>query len=517
MPRKQVEKPISLDEAFRGLGEKLKAQAVRPNLFGYKPHPKQIKFHESTSKIKLYIGGNRSGKTTGGVVEDIYWAMKQHPYRKLPIADSEPCRGRVAGVDFLNGIEKIILPEFARWTPISALRGNSWSTAYDSFHRTLNFENGSFIEFMSYDQDLDKFAGTSRHFVHHDEEPPQSIYIENKARLIDTGGSLWFTMTPVEGMTWIFDDVYEPGISGSDPLISVIEVDMTENPYLQETEISQFVSGLSEDERKARVQGKFVQVGGLIYKKFNPELHVVDPIEDFSFLRSNIVAQSLDHGFNAPTAWLWHSINRDGRIVTFNEHYVSGEVIQTHASRVKDYNRLHELTPEYYVGDPSIRNTDPISGTSIWEEYARYGVPILLGNNSVNSGLVRVARYIEAKGPDDRPMWLVTRNCANTIKEILRYRWKTYSSKKIQAINNPQDIPHKKDDHAMDSLRYFIMSRPDLTSGFSSRKNPSNPPNLLGLPGVANLTSGITPAMLGGIGKDDKKDWVLDEYLGADW
>ena len=43
---------------------------------------------------------------------------------------------------------------------------------------------------MSSDQDLQKFAGTSRHFVHFDEEPPEPVYEECRARLVDTNGDI---------------------------------------------------------------------------------------------------------------------------------------------------------------------------------------------------------------------------------------------------------------------------------------------------------------------------------------
>src|SRR5699024_4390960 len=163
------------------------------------PHAKQLQFHRSNKQMKLYIGGNRSGKTVGGVTEGIWRASGTHPYRP-ELNERVPTQGRVIGVDFVNGVEKIIFPQYQQWLAPSMLRGGSWETAYDKVLRTLHFDNGSTIEFMSYDQDLDKFAGTSRDWVHFDEEPPLSIFNENRARLIDTDGDYWITMTPVEGM-----------------------------------------------------------------------------------------------------------------------------------------------------------------------------------------------------------------------------------------------------------------------------------------------------------------------------
>src|SRR5690242_13041120 len=180
----------SADEALLLLSEGLENAARNPNIKHYKPHEKQYQFHSAKKKKKLYIGGNRSGKTFGGVAEAIWRATCKHPYRP-DLNAIGPTRGRVVAVSFTEGVEKIMFPIYKRLLYPSILRGGSWETAYDKSLRTLFFTNGSTIEFMSYDQDLEKFAGTSRHWIHFDEEPPKSIYIECMARLIDTDGDFW--------------------------------------------------------------------------------------------------------------------------------------------------------------------------------------------------------------------------------------------------------------------------------------------------------------------------------------
>jgi phage terminase large subunit-like protein len=519
-PKRKAKSELDSPQAvFRLLGERLKAGSSRPNVWGYQPHAKQVQFHSSDARIRLYIGGNRSGKTTGGIVEDIWWLTGRHPYRKVP---EGPIRGRIATVDFTNGLEKIILPEFARWIAPSDLINGSWEDSYDKQLRTLTLANDSFVEFMSYDQDLDKFAGTSRHFIHFDEEPPEAIYVENKARLLDTGGSHWFTMTPVDGMTWIYDEVYEPGMRGENG-IQVIEVDMTENPYLSQAEVGLFIDGLSEEEKNARVHGKFIQLGGLIYKNFDPTpggLHVLKEYHDPP--KDHVWILSLDHGFNNPTAALWHSIDPDGRVLTFKEHYQSGWTVDKHAVRIHQINKELGRGPDILIADPSIRNTDPITGTSIHEEYVKYGLPFTFANNDVAAGIIRVAKFMEPRR-DGKAMWHVTQNCTNLIKEAQRYKWKTYSSKKLQSQNNAFDQPHKKDDHAMDSLRYAIMSRPELTSEFQARKDyvAKEFEEMLGYPQPEGLDVmadpfGRTTQPNSEYAKLDN-GWVYDEHLGGEY
>lgn len=504
-------KLVGINDVFRDLSENLARVAQTPDINGYRPHAKQRKFHSSDKRTRLYIGGNRSGKTTGGIVEDIWWLTRRHPFLRIP---DRPIAGRIVSVDFLNGIEKIIKPQLKQWLPPSMLRGGSWTDAYEATTRTLHLDNGSFVELMSYDQELDKFAGTSRDFVHFDEEPPQSIYTECKARLIDRKGRMWITMTPVEGMTWVFDQVYEPGILGEGN-VEVIEVDMAENPYLDQDEVTEFLDGLDDDERKARGQGKFVQMGGLVYKAFSPDIHVIDPIDFRELMGRNYTHyMSLDHGFNNPTSVHWHAVDQDNVAITFDEHYEAGKIVDYHADVIHSKNKEHHRIPDVNICDPALAQKNGVTGTSIQTEYAVRGIGFALGNNDVITGVAKVNQYLQV-GENGKPNWYITRNCANLIREIQRLRWKTWSSKKQASQNNPYDQIHKKDDHACDECRYFFTFMPELT-----HKKPlpgkSPMPKIGGesarMPGQVWVDPNLTPEALG----RSKTDWriVLNDEDG---
>lgn len=475
-------KKMSDHEFMATLSEQIKENTRAPNIKKYTPHQKQEVFHKSNRRGRLYIGGNRSGKTTGGVTEAIWRATCKHPYRPDLNAIGAN-RGRVVGVDFVNGVEKILYPQYKQWLYPSSLRGGSWDSAYDKFTRTLNFSNSSTIEFMSYDQDLDKFAGTSRHWVHFDEEPPKPIFNENMARLIDTNGEFWVTMTPVEGMTWIYEDLYEPNVNNPNGNIEVIEISMIENPFLKEEAIMAFANNVDSDEITTRVGGGFVVQGGRVYKNFDPTPggpHVMTkPFEDPKKAFDNCLwIMGLDHGLNAPTAVLWMAIDPNGFAVCFDEHYHNEWTIKQHADFIKSKIVEHGRFPDILVADPSIVNRQAVTKTSIQEEYQKYGLSFIPGNNNVKDGIIRVKRYFNPdkyvgkkrsdafglENGDNFARLRITPNCVNLIKELKGYRWKTYANKNLQYQNNPYDEPHKKDDHACDALRYIIMTRPDLAS-----------------------------------------------------
>lgn len=444
-------KDLSLEELGGLFKEGLTRSITRPTIHGYKPHDKQIQFHTSNARGRLYIGGNRSGKTVGGVVEDIWWLRGQHPYRPVP---NPPVRGRIVTVSYIEGIQKIVIPELTRWIPPSDLKNGSWEDSYSKQERTLTLSNGSTVELMSYDQGLEKFAGTSRHFTHFDEEPPKSIFDECRMRLLDTGGDWWLTMTPVEGMTWVYDTLYLPGlVPGGN--IDVIKIDTAENPYISTAEIENAISGLDENEKKARKRGEFVQIGGRVYKEFSSDVHVLKepiiPPHNWTHYAS------LDHGFNNPTCWLWHAVSPNGSVVTYDEIYANERIVADFAKEIHKRNSIQgRRPPEIYVGDPAIAQRNGQTGDSIKIAYTLEGIPIVLGNNNVHIGVNRMNQYLK------QGRWAITSNCGNLIRELNRVRWKIYDSPKKRHDNNAREEIHKKDDHAPDSARYFFSLMPDL-------------------------------------------------------
>lgn len=473
--KKKVAAVTSDTQAISTLAQRFRVAARSPSIYGYKPHAKQEQFHKSKAKGRLYIGGNRSGKTVGGAVEAIWRLEGKHPYQRVPEA---PIDGRCVSVDFQQGVEKIVKPMIAKWLPPSSLINGSWEDSYHRDTRTLTLENNSTLEFMSYDQQLEKFAGTSRGFCWFDEEPPKPIFNECKARLVDQAGFWWITETPVEGMTWTHDDLYLPGKDPDNHLIDVIQVDITDNPFLNPGEIEEFLSGLDIDERKARKSGTYVASGGLIYPQFGDH-HIIDPVvppKEWLHLAGG------DFGLNNPTCILWGAVNKLGDLVIYDEHYESGKVVSWHASKIKEANVSHGRVPDYYVGDPSARNRDPITGTSIQLEYIENGIPFITGNNDVKAGIMRVSGYFRGLPVGEgkyRQRFYVTKNCVNFLYEIKRYRWSVWAEKKARFDRNKKEEPHKKDDHAMDTLRYMVMSRPQMDDG---TYKPESPGNFLGAP-----------------------------------
>lgn len=475
MPRASTAQGEPLDPLaiFQEIEQRMVTQATQPNIYNYQPHPKQLKFHQLPEKERLFVAGNRSGKSYSCVVEGIYFLTKTHPYRENIVGQ---VRGRVVGVDFLNGIDKIIIPLYKQLMPAEYLINGSWADSYSEKHHVLTLKDGSFVEFMSQDQDLDKFAGTSRHFVHFDEECPKVIFEECKVRLIDTNGDWWMSETPVEGMEWIYDDLYEPYFDalekGEKPRIGLVQMRTDENPYLNEEAIERILGSFSAEDRAVRQAGEYLQLSGSLYKDFREPTHADMSYEEFMETWNPAAGRMYltgDHGVNNPTAWLWIWADVKGSLTVVREYYVSDGTVADHAKAI------HEITAELGVkiyvttGDPMMKQRTGFANNlgqpmSIADLYAEHGVHLSIDNipRDKSVGVNKILMYLKLNPKTGRPFFTVLRECTNTIRELKGAKRNRWVNKKIAAMKNAPEGQREKDDHTTDAIRYAMTFMRDL-------------------------------------------------------
>lgn len=435
---------MEIDDLLLNLSESLSQKAREPDVDGYKPLPYQIDFHSSTEKGRIILGGNRSGKSYSSVVEMIWFATGTHPHKETP---KPPLRLRHVAVDNPHGVNKVLKDLYRRLTPKRYLVDNSFDKSWRVEPPSLTFANGSSIEFMSYAQDLDSHAGTSRHAIAFDEEPDEAIFNENLMRLIDTDGCWWVALTPVEGLTWLYERFYVPIMEEDQNLfVDIFKFKTRENSYLSKGAIDMLTTTLGAEELSTRLEGEFLSFSGLVYPKAN-----FAPVEP---RKGMFTFAAMDHGLRNPTAWLWFQADEDGNLFVVAEHYATDMLVSDHARIVREIEGALGLEPTYRVGDPSIVNRNAVNGQSVQTEYANHGIFIQPGNNEMGVGINRINEWFNSN------RLYISDRCTHLKKEIKSYRWDEYTSRKTSTRKDPKARPKKKDDHAMDALRYGVMSRP---------------------------------------------------------
>jgi len=459
---------FDLNDVLLQLGEGLNDSVHTPNLYNYVASSKQELFHKLPQKERLYIGGNRSGKSLGSTIEGIWYATGTHPYRQMPEGQ---IRGRVVAVDFLNGVDKIILPLWKQWLPKKYLINGSWEDSYSRERHVLTLANGNFVEFMSQDQDLDKFAGSSRHWIHFDEECPKTIWQECLARLIDTNGDWWMSQTPVQGMEWIYEDIYLPAKEGTKN-IGIVEASMDDNPSLSKEAIARYMDSLSPEEQAIRKLGQYIHLGGSVFPEFSPTTHCI-PRGEFKPNSSCRIVRTMDSGYTNPTVWLWLAVAEDGTIVVFKEHYQAKWNVAQHSEVVNKVTRqvLRESGAELYLttGDPAIKQTKEHTGTSILQEYQSHGIYIAVDAipSDRRIGLERIQQYMKTNPKTGKPMLMITDDCPNLIAELPKLKWKKHASPKVAEQKNKLEDIRDKDNHCYDALKYAMTFMPNLAPAVS--------------------------------------------------
>jgi phage terminase large subunit-like protein len=427
---------------YSGLADALEAQKKAEGIKWYTPHAGQQAFHQSLAKIRALFGGNRSGKTTGGMAEVALFATHSQRYRKRPKGPIKI----LCGSESNEYNRDIIVPKLRKFLPQGTIvqevkigRG---------FIDYWLLSDGSTVKFKNYEQDADKWAGDDYDIISLDEEPPYDIWVECKMRTIDRGGEIILTMTPVKGLTFIYTDIWEKrGTTGIDAWL----MDMDLNPHLNQKDKELVLAGLTEQERKIRKEGKFVALHGLVYPQFNEAKHVIPGFE-IPFGWTRIV--TIDPHLRKPTSILWlavasHDFGRvsKGDWVVYRELRRNG-IIPDIATSILVANGRERVSG--YLADPALNIKDNITGVNPFDEFANSGISLIPANKHFQSGVYEIRKLL-----DQTPsgLWIFD-TCIGVINEFRHY---TFADIEDQGKSYSEKVL-KRDDDYMDCLRYGINS-----------------------------------------------------------
>lgn len=414
---------------------------------GDKIHLKQLAFHKCQKRNRWVFGGNRSGKTECGAVETVYFARGIHPYRKNKddvkgwvVSLSSRVQRDVAQAKILRYLKKDWIEDIvmAEGRADSATNG-----VIDKIIVKNVFGGRSEIGFKTCEMGREKFQGTSLDFVWFDEEPPKDIYDECKMRILDRCGDIYGTMTPLKGLTFLYDEIYLNKFGSKEVWYEFME--WSDNPYLDEREVEQMTQTLSDDVLQSRRYGRFSQGEGLVYREFDERKHVIEPFDLPKEWQSGI---SIDPGLNNPLSCHFYAVDNDGVVYVVAEHYERGQNVSHHAEAIKKiadtlgWKKNRDGALDAYIDSAANQKTlsSPKSVSALFYEQGIAVDPHV--NKNLFAGIARVKEYLK----NDR--LFVFSNCVNMIREIKGYYW------------GNDDAPVKRDDHAMDELRYFIMTMP---------------------------------------------------------
>lgn len=421
-------------------------QVFRDNpLQGYNPWSKQRSFHAADTKLRIITGGNRSGKTTVGVLDDIIQVTPRelvperfHKWKRYDC----PCYVRI--VNPSSKLQRtVIVPKLREWLPVALLRDGSFDRSYSNQDASVQLQCGCRIDLLSYEQELNKHGGAAMHRVHYDEEPPEDIREEGFMRIADFNGDEIFTMTPQEGLTWMYDDLILRADEIPDQIFHTT-ASMLDNPYLpQEARDRVLAMYADSPTAAARIYGEWVHFAGMVFPAWR-DCEVDQTIEP-GWLGSQDIYVGLDPGIRW-TGLVWAAFDE------VNAMHVFDSVKLEDATVTDVVRKIHEVNDKWggiyprYVIDPAGRSREHGSGKKVETLYADEGIYTEHGNNDREYGVSEIRRRI-ANG-----MLTVYAGNDQLHKEAVNYRILERDDGKFDVI--------KEKDHIVDALRYVAGVRP---------------------------------------------------------
>ena len=426
----------------------------------------QEKFHKSQATIRLFLGGNGSGKSTSGATETSWAATGDHPYLKYPL----PSRGRIATTSF-DKIDQVIIPQLNAWIPKREIANRKKNNL--GIYTRWWLKNGTYFDILSYQQDVEEYEGVDLDWCWFDEPVPKDRYQATIARFRKVG-RIWLTLTPLTE-PWILDELVD---RADGEYIDTMTADIMDNCVehggdLSKEAIDLMLKGYDEDEKEARAPGRLIFLQGLIYKSFDRDVHVVEPFDiPEDWIRKCIV----DPHDRKPFAIGWQAISPTGDIYVYDE-WPDYEFHKRKSCdlTIKEYADIIKIKEDDQfiskrIIDPNFGNAINVhTKTTIKQDLEKYGLEFDDANDDIQSGHLKVKEYlkydkIEPLSNTNKPKLYFFKTCFNHIYGMTHYIWDEFIDKSRDVKQKPKDM--SKD--FPDLVRYGAMDEGDGIRIFSN-------------------------------------------------
>ncbi len=388
-------------------------------------HPKlnQLAFVESDKKNKCAFGGNRSGKTKIG---GAYYLVN-----KLVTTPNFQARASTWSDMSIPIQQKAVYEMLPKNIGIKY----NYNEKTGFYRRIIEFPNGSLLRFKTYEQGWQTFQGAGLDIEWDDEEPPEEIVKEQKMRIADRNGELIRTMTPLNGITYTYDEVIEN--EGGNKEIAYWFWDNRFNPYVHQSSLQNTVNSYGEKEAIVRGQGLFRELtSGTAYYSFSEDNIIAEyneetrQTEDGKYKYVDYRPIEVDCDFNV--ALMCWNVSQTINEIDYTYDYVE---MENHANTAVMCQTLLNKYPDHkagfiFYGDIAGSKRDPAASRTNWAIIREYFPDAEIYYQSIKNIKDRVdatnGRLKNAKG---EVHCYIAKNCKRLIKDCRQVTWEHLLSK----------------------------------------------------------------------------------------
>lgn len=426
------------------------------------PLPKQSTFMQSVldptgSKYALYIGGIGSGKSLIGCISMLALAI-QYPGDYL------------IGRQYMPELKITTLKTFLEICPPELI--HEYRVADGIIRIKAAGGKLSNVIFRQLEEsDKLRSLNLSGFYVDEASQVSEASFMLLQGRLRGPGLRKGFLTSNPNGHDWLYSwfvkqDMFASGKEEYKRQFKLVKAPSTENVHLPEGYVEGMMATWSPERIKREIEGSFDAFEGMVYHEFRRDTHVIQP---FVIPKEWTRIMGMDHGYRNPAAAVWGAVDYDDNIYIYREFYEREWLIEEicKGNAKKNKPGILQLGKGEKIQqariDPSTRAVRGIAGLSDWDTYLEHlpkDFPLMLANNDKTPGIDRVKSYLKVREDNNKPRLFIFNTCENLIDEMSQYRYQELTTGQSGKVNEKEE-PVKSKDHALDALRYLVMSRPE--------------------------------------------------------
>jgi hypothetical protein len=356
------------------------------------------------------------------------------------------------------------------------------------------------FEFRSSKQELQDLGKINISSLWHDEETPKPIREECKARLVESNGDEYFTVTLTNPLSYVYDELWARAsilfrtktivkkFGGSqridtptgNPDIAAIQMATDDNPILDKASIDRLFEDDDEATQLLRRYGVPSHVTGRVHKTYNPAICYIDYDRTFpdGVPYNWMHARGIDyHESRTPWSVGWLSASPEDEWFLWNEFhpaidgpnaYNTYEICKGILRRSDDYvytvnlidplaNKAQANTGTTVVSDmnrhfETIHRDEGIGTPSYWKPWDTKGTTGRAEISKRFKNAVRCGKPFNNLIKEGHifkrlPTLWITNRCPNFHKSIMSWRYGEYTTSSTKAVNDPKSQPQQKFSH----------------------------------------------------------------------